>query len=175
MTEEFLFWDAGWSNSSVGANDVAAPLSTESSRACLILSYCIESYYTQTVSPSSKYFCFGFLMYYIYSILNIASRSASGCSGVLSSQVCRPAAAWLLLLERKCRIKLSVQQIFGENAISSAAGDRGWLLAGEGSRGQAYLLTFSQECVLCCSVTPPVLQLEWLPRCCKNSVCKARG
>ena len=108
-------------------------------------------YYTQTESPSSKYFCFGFLMYYIYSILNIASRSVSGCSGVLSSQVCRPAAAWLLLLERKCRIKLSVQQIFGENAISSAAGDRGWLLAGEGSRGQAYLLTFSRECVQCCS------------------------
>ena len=46
MTEEFLFWDAGWSNSSVGANDVAAPLSTESSRACLILLHCTESYTT---------------------------------------------------------------------------------------------------------------------------------
>ena len=99
----------------------------------------------------NMFVCFGPVMYYICSILEIASRSASGCSGVLSSQVCRPAAAWLLLLERKCRIKLSVQQIFGENAISSAAGDRGWLLAGEGSRGQAYLLTFSRECVQCCS------------------------
>ena len=70
----------------------------------------------------NMFVCFGPVMYYICSILEIASRSASGCSGVLSSQVCRPAAAWLLLLERKCRIKLSVQQIFGENAISSAAG-----------------------------------------------------
>ena len=172
MTEEFLCWDAGWSNSSVGANDVAAPLSTESSRASLILTVMLYMLHTKLLhtSPIPKYVCFGPLIYYIYILLEIASRSASRCSGVLSSQVCRPAAAWLLLLERKCRIKLSVQQIFGENAISSAAGNRGWLQAGEGSPGRAYLLTFSRECVQCCSVTPPVLQLVWLPQCCLNSV-----
>ena len=137
----------------MGANDVAAPLSTESSQASLILLcymyilHSIQSYY----KPKPKICFFGPLIYYIYILLEIASRSACRCSGVLSSQVCRPAAAWLLLLERKCRIKLSVQQIFGENAISSAAGDRGWLQAGEGSPGRAYLLTFSRECVQCCS------------------------
>ena len=127
----------------------------------------------------NMFVCFGPVMYYICSILEIASRSASGCSGVLSSQVCRPAAAWLLLLlERKCRIKLSVQQIFGENAISSAAGRprlaAGW--RGEPGPGLSLDLQSGVCAVLqCCSVTPPVLQLEWLPRCCKNSVCKARG
>ena len=137
----------------MGANDVAAPLSTESSRASLILTVMLYMLHTKLLhtSPIPKYVCFGPLIYYIYILLEIASRSACRCSGVLSSQVCRPAAAWLLLLERKCRIKLSVQQIFGENAISSAAGDRGWLQAGEGSPGRAYLLTFSRECVQCCS------------------------
>ena len=153
MTEEFLCWDALDDQILLWVQMTSQLHSAPRAHRRASYWYAISIYtaYKVTTSPSPKYVCFGPLIYYIYILLEIASRSACRCSGVLSSQVCRPAAAWLLLLERKCRIKLSVQQIFGENAISSAAGDRGWLQAGEGSPGRAYLLTFSRECVQCCS------------------------
>ena len=143
-------------------------------------SYCHTAQKVTTLKyPSPKYVC----LFWPRNVLHLQHigncqqvRQWMQWSAIKSSMqaCCRLAAAAREEMQNKTFSSTNIWREcnqFGSGRPRLAAGWRG-----EPGPGLSLDLQSGVCAVLqCCSVTPPVLQLVWLPRCCKNSVCKARG